>query len=76
MSRHPRKLSDDQIELIRTSDDSVTEDSVKHGVNRGVISNVRRGKTYKLNAEGLSYSGWPDGRIGVGCQPLLKSKRK
>lgn len=25
-----------------------------------------------INSEGLSYSGWPDGRIGVGCQPRKK----
>lgn len=75
MSRHPRILSDEQVELILATKESVTEASIKHGVNRGVISNVRRGVTYKLNAEGLSYSGWSDGRIGVGCQPLPRSEK-
>ena len=72
MSRHPRQLSDEQIVEIRTALETVTELARKDGINPGAVSNVRRGLTYKperLDEEGLSYSGWPDGRIGEGCQP-------
>lgn len=77
MSRHPRQLSFEQIVDIRTAPETVTELARKHGINRGVVSNVRHGITYKVDEEGLSYSGWPDGRIGEGCQPLPpKTKRE
>lgn len=50
MSRYPRQLSDAQIAEIRASRDSVTTLALLYGVNRGVISNARRGVTYKVAA--------------------------
>lgn len=72
MSRHPRQLSDEQAADIRIALETVTELARKYGINRGAVSNIRHGITYKVDEEGLSYSGWPDGRIGEGCRPLPK----
>lgn len=74
MSRYARQLSFEQIADIRTAPETVTELARKHGINRGAVSNIRHGLTYKVDEEGLSYSGWPDGRIGVGCKPKPKKK--